>query len=108
MRKYLITNHATQEVIIVEAKSAQEAAEKVGYRVVEVAVSDIGQPKLSGMTIDKGIEILDRYCRNENRFYNPGFWDSINLGIEALKVIRAKRGYPVYIIPAQLPGETKE
>ena len=65
MRKYQITNHATKKKIIVEANSAQEAAKKVGCRIKGIEVTDIGQPKLSGITIEKAIMMNDREAETQ-------------------------------------------
>ena len=108
MRKYQITNHATKKKIIVEANSAQEAAKKVGCRIKGIEVTDIGQPKLSGITIEKAIEELTRIKGYDEIVGLISTEEAIDLGIEALKRLKRNRKDPVLAIFTPLPGETKE
>lgn len=107
MNKYRIINHSTKEESIVEAHSAQDAALKVGCRLKDVSLFDIGQPKLSGMPLSKAIEIL-------TIFANPGVtqlatddYDAILLGIEALKECKKAREGDPALDGELLPGETE-
>lgn len=60
------------------------------------------------MTIDKAIEILTIYMKGSDEAEPVDFDNSILLGIEALKRIKAERtGYETYA-PDLLPGETEE
>jgi len=108
MGKYRITNHATKEEIIVEANSAQEAAKKVGYRINTSEITDIGQPKLSGMTIEKAIEILSHLPNRDTVLITQLARDAVNLGIEALKLIQELRKWGVPRVNHTLLGETKD
>ena len=59
------------------------------------------------MTIDEAIQNLELvppifFARGYEN-YN----DAIKLGIEALKLVKDKRGYPEYIIPHRLSGEER-
>jgi len=106
--KYRIINHATNKKIIVEAKSAQEAAKKVGYRIKEVPPMDIGQPKLSGISIAKAREILTDLLRDQPTWPPDDRREAVKLGIEALKCIQVLRIIPDKRLNLELPGETQE
>lgn len=60
------------------------------------------------MTITKAIEVLSEL--REITFINasPDRNKAMKLGHEALNLVKEKRGYPEYIIPMLLPGETLE
>lgn len=108
MRKYLISNHATKEKIIVEANSAQEAAKKVGYRIKRSEVTDIGQPKLSGIPIEKAIELLSYQVLARIPLDVDNEHDAIQLGIEALKAVELERETYAFERIDILPGETRK
>ena len=58
------------------------------------------------MNLEKAIEILTIYCSKDARCYNPGLYDSIRLGIEALKALqKARKGVLIYNL-GRLPRET--
>jgi len=108
MNKYRIINHATKGSIIVEANSPQEAAQKVGCRIKEVTRVDIGQPKLTGMTIDKAIELLQDTTTADERDFPVALEDAMKLGLEALKWVSQYRGCLDFHEFDILPGETKD
>lgn len=60
------------------------------------------------MTIDKAIELLELYEHAVKFFPRGDFLKAIQLGIEALKLIRAWRKALPLDNPQLLPGETKE
>ncbi len=60
------------------------------------------------MNIPKAIEVLTRWKEESHWESEKELAEAEQLGIEALKVIKDKRGYPEYIIPRELPGETKD
>lgn len=108
MRKYQIINHNTKRETIVEANSPQEAAKKVGCYITQDVVTDIGQPKLSGMPISKAIEILEMATGKGGIATNPDYIDAQKLSIEALKCIRERRRYLFSLRHPKLQGETEE
>lgn len=107
MNEYLITNHITKEKVIIEANSAQEAAQRVGCRINLASPLDIGQPKLSGMPIQKAIEILNHHSILLMTTEDHDYLDAINLGIEALKREEILRREIPYDRDGLLPGETE-
>lgn len=108
MNKYQIINHSTKKTIIVEANSAQEAAQQVGCRIKQVTPIDIGQPKLSGMPISKAIEILQLNLKEAGLKMPPDCAAAIALGSEAFKLILTMRKNRVIAATFPLPGETKD
>lgn len=108
MRKYLVTNHATNEKIIVEANSVQEAAKKVGCRIKGSEVTDIGQPEISGIPIAKAIELLQGYVKPTKFAPHEDIDDAIELGIAALKRLQDRRATQSFHPEDLLPGETEE
>lgn len=60
------------------------------------------------MTLTKAIGIAEDQVKPKPNYRNPELIDALKLGIEAMKVIEGGRGYPEYIIPRLLPGETEE
>lgn len=60
------------------------------------------------MKIEKAIEILEDGLRFVEPGDSPDKPDAVQLGIEALKVIKELRHYPFPDGIVQLPGETKE
>ena len=59
------------------------------------------------MNIDKAIEILQIFRDEGDEDLPPDVEPAINLGIEALKRIKAKRPYSNTNHSYKLPGETK-
>jgi len=60
-----------------------------------------------GMTIDKAIEILERYFISDHYVQRWELETASRLGIEALKRVKADRILPYPVISDFLPGETK-
>lgn len=58
------------------------------------------------MKLTKAIEILTYYCSKDSHCYDPDLYDSVELGIEALKREQAKRTQLLGLTIAPLPGET--
>jgi len=108
MNKYRITNHTTKEEIIIEANSAQEAAQKVGYHIKEVSVIDIGQPKLEGMRLERAIEINISLLGGTYDHRDKEMGDALKLGIEALKYRLELEQTNPEIILEPLQGETED
>jgi len=60
------------------------------------------------MTIDKAIKVLRRKRRTEPGGSLGEEWDALNLGIEALKVVRRERVGDPPLDGELLPGETMD
>jgi len=60
------------------------------------------------MQIDEAIETLETEISTWPREDTGDYYDSIKLGIEALKFIRGSRGKPKGPVPTLLRGETKD
>jgi hypothetical protein len=60
------------------------------------------------MTIDDAIRILESRVSSPFMRANPKSRDAMQLGIEALKVIRQSRAVGSYTICPLLPGETEK
>jgi len=60
------------------------------------------------MTLEKAIEILNRYLTHPYIKGENELQDAACLGIEALKRHKEQRHYPYCVIMEPLPGETKE
>ena len=60
------------------------------------------------MKIEKAIEILNHYCSKDSRCYDSDLYDSIKLGIQALKAWKEHRGTGSLMSPLLLPGETQD
>ena len=60
------------------------------------------------MTIDKALNRLRGYLRWRKPELDDNFYESVQLGIEALKLIKRNRRYTPQPYNVKLPGETEE
>ena len=60
------------------------------------------------MTIDEAIEELEAICLLRKRELVPSSLDAIQLGIEALKWVKAQKDMDIIGLYNRLPGETGE
>lgn len=60
------------------------------------------------MTIEKAIEFLQREYDTADRTVEPDFYDSLMLGIEALKLLAQEPSEGYTCIQRPIEGETKE
>ena len=59
------------------------------------------------MTLDKAIEILEDLLGEGPQYPPDDRRDAVNLGIEALRLIKNDRVSPFYAFTKLLPGETE-
>jgi len=60
------------------------------------------------MNIEKAIEILTHYLGKDSRCYDPDLYDSVKLGIEALKRLQQLRTSRITWFRGLLTGETDD
>lgn len=60
------------------------------------------------MKVDKAIEILSLAASGRAFTTGPDFYNSIKLGIEALKRVRERRGFAIPADLKLLPGEDQD
>jgi len=74
----------------------------------EQKVAGTEQPKLSGMPIQKAIEILTQASKGKSEVPVLALKNAVKLSIEALKAHLKARTPPYPLIDAYLPGETED
>ncbi len=60
------------------------------------------------ITIDEAIKVLDRTHPKVGSFANPVINEAVQLGVEALKLIKKERKNPHVWFNSLLPGETEK
>jgi hypothetical protein len=59
------------------------------------------------MTIDEAIRIIQENAPWLDIESSKGYFQALQLGIEALKYIQRARQHDLYVKPERLPGETR-